>query len=341
MRWELYPRVYEHELARAWLETEGLLGREPNTIEAYGRSLDDYLNFCKRQRLDPEDAGRDHVALYVNDLATRSNPRSAKVLETGAGSGLSNATIQLRLTAVRLFYDRLVEEGLREINPVGRGKYTPGNAFAGKRERGLVRRYRKLPWIPGDDEWRSLLGVFGDESIRDRLMLMLSYDGALRREELVKLDLADVDFPHRQVTVRAETAKNGAGRIVTFSGTTEKLLVAYQRHRRKLSLQAGQMFLSESRRNRGEPLSVGMWNKVIRRAADRASLPRFTTHTPRHLRLTHMARAGLDIHEIAAYAGHRSLASTALYLHLSGAEIAERVARSMKEFERMASEDLE
>ncbi|WP_349345469.1 hypothetical protein [Streptomyces rapamycinicus] len=40
--------------------------------------------------------------------------------------GLANATIQQRLVPVRLFYDFLMEEGLRESNPVARGRYTPG-----------------------------------------------------------------------------------------------------------------------------------------------------------------------------------------------------------------------
>jgi integrase/recombinase XerD len=34
---------------------------------------------------------------------------------------LANVTVQQRLVAVRLFYDYLIEEGLRETNPVGRG----------------------------------------------------------------------------------------------------------------------------------------------------------------------------------------------------------------------------
>ena len=41
------------------------------------------------------------------------------------GSGLANATIQQRLVPVRQFYF-LMEEGMRESNPVGRGRYTPG-----------------------------------------------------------------------------------------------------------------------------------------------------------------------------------------------------------------------
>ncbi|WP_424534162.1 hypothetical protein ACOZ38_28085 [Sphaerisporangium viridialbum] len=48
-----------------------------------------------------------------------------------------NATLQQRLVPVRLFYDYLIEEGLRESNPVGRGRYTPGRKYGGH-QRGLV-----------------------------------------------------------------------------------------------------------------------------------------------------------------------------------------------------------
>lgn len=338
MRWELYPLLSDHERARAWLSMQHNLRLAPNTVEAYARSLEDYLSFCERKDIEPEGVGREQIGLYVGDLASRPNPRSAKVLHIGSGAGLSNATMQLRLTAVRLFYDHLIERGLRKDNPLGRGRYTPGKAFAGKRDRGLVRRYRTLPWIPGDEEWRTILQAAREEPIRNRLMLLLSYDGALRRKELVSLEIGDLDFPYRQLRVRAEAAKNGAARVVGFSATTAKLLVAYQRHRRTLSAEASVLFLSESSRNRAKPLSASMWNKVVRRISNRAGSPHLTPHTLRHLRLTHMARAGLDIHEIAAYAGHKSLQSTSLYLHLSGAEIAEKVGRSMAAFDRMVAE---
>jgi integrase/recombinase XerD len=77
-----------------------------------------------------------------------------------------------------------------------------------------------------------------------------------------------------------------------------------------------------------------MWSKIVAAVAARAGVPQFTPHTLRHLRLTHMARAGLDLHEIATYAGHRSPQTTLLYIHLSGAELAARVARGMSNLDR-------
>ena len=45
--------------------------------------------------------------------------------------------------------------------------------------------------------------------------------------------------------------------------------------------------------------------------------------------LTDLARAGWDIHEIAAFAGHRSLASTLQYLHVRGRELSSKLATTM------------
>jgi integrase len=65
--------------------------------------------------------------------------------------------------------------------------------------------------------------------------------------------------------------------------------------------------------------------------AQRCNLPRFTPHSLRHLCLTDLARANWDIHEIAIFAGHRSVQTTALYIHLSGRDLANKLARGMAE----------
>src|SRR5659263_260688 len=74
-----------------------------------------------------------------------------------------------------------MEEGLRESNPVGRGRYTPGRHGGGYggQQRGLVPRLTKLPWIPTEQQWVRILDVARDEPIRNRVMLALAYDAAL------------------------------------------------------------------------------------------------------------------------------------------------------------------
>ena len=96
-------------------------GAAPRTIDAYARGLAEYLQVCEREGVDPVTANRAHVAVFVRELTSRLSRHGANVVSIDSGSGLSNATIQQRLVPVRLFYDHLIEEGLRESNPVGRG----------------------------------------------------------------------------------------------------------------------------------------------------------------------------------------------------------------------------
>ena len=174
-----------------------------------------------------------------------------------------------------------------------------------------------------------LLEVFGPEPIRNRLMLALAYDSALRREELCSLRTDDVDPAHRTLRVRAETTKTRRERVVPYSASTGVLLGDYLRHRGTLSRARGPLFLSESRRNRAEPLTLWTWSKVVRRVALAADVPRFSTHTTRHLCLTDLARMGWELHAIATFAGHRSTESTLRYIHLSGRDLATKLNRSM------------
>ena len=331
IRWQRYPRIAECDRARAWLLLQANLGLANNSLEAYARAAEDYLAFSVVRDVPIITATKDHIAAYVRDLTSRPNRRGANAVALDSGAGLANATLQQRITAVRLFYDYLIEEGLRSTNPVGRGRYTPGKGFGGARDRGLIPRFTKLPWIPNDEQWQAVLQAARAESFRNRMMLALSYDSALRREELCGLETGDVDPAHRMITIRAATTKTRRGRVVPYSAATGDLLAAYLQRRRDLSRERGPLFLSESRRNSGRPITKWTWSKVMERLSDRSGVAEFTTHTTRHLCLTDLARANWDVQEIAAFAGHRSIQTTLLYIHLSGRELAAKLAKGMAE----------
>jgi len=328
--WERYPLLARMPQARSWLAMQANLGRAPNTVEAYGRALESYLSFVAQLGLDPAAIGREQIALYVRDLTALPTCSSGDKLSTRLlGKPLSNATVQQRLTAVRLFYDFLLQAGSCSVNPVGRGRSVASTGFGGATQRGLVPRYHSLPWIPNDDQWRAVLQAAQQEPLRNRVMLAFAYDAGLRREELCQLGTSDIDPSHRLLRIRAETTKNHHERVVPYSATTEILYLAYLRHRREVSQQRGPLFLSESRRNYARPISIWTWSKVVQGIAERAGVREFTPHTTRHLCLTDLARAGWDIHEIAAFAGHRTIQSTLRYIHLSGRELAAKFERGM------------
>lgn len=164
--WERYPAVANNQQAKTWITIQANLGLASNTLDAYSRALQDYLAFSAHQLIDPTFATREHVAAYVHDLATRPNQRAANVVRLDSRAGLSNATMQQRVTAIRLFYDYLIEEEIRNQNPVGRGKYTPGKSFGGKRDRGLIPHFHKLPWIPNNEQWLAILEAARQEPLR-------------------------------------------------------------------------------------------------------------------------------------------------------------------------------
>ena len=331
IKWERYPRLAGSGSAKAWMTIQINLGLARNTVEAYGRALEDHLTFCERHALVPESIGQADVASYVHDLSERPHPRRPP--KTGEACPdvvlrLANATLQQRLTAIRLYYDYLTEEGTRVDNPVRRGRHIMSKRLGGSRG-GILRRYYKLPWIPTDEQWRAILNAARSEPIRNRVMLAFAYDSALRREELCHLATGDIDPARRLLRIRAETTKNHQERVVPYSEPTGLLLNGYLRHRREISQARGPLFLSESRRNRSLPVSIWTWSKVVAAIAARSDVPELSTHTFRHLCLTDLARTGWELHEIARFAGHRSFQSTLTYIHLSGRDLALKLEAGM------------
>ncbi len=305
IRWMLVPLVAGDSLCRAWLTFQSQRGLSRNTLEAYSRGLEIFLRFLIDRQMSISTVTRAHVGEF---LAT---------MQPDAGA-ISNATVQQRVTVLRLFYSYLVEEGVCTKNPV--------TQVAG---RTLVRRYRRLPWIPSEPDWQAIVAATRQEPIRNRVMFAFAYDAALRREELCGLRTDDIDPSQRVLCVRAENSKGRRDRVVPYSATTGTLLQQYLHHRRTLSRSRGQLFLSESRRNYAAPVSIWSWSKTVLKIARRSGILRFTTHSFRHLCLTDLARADWDIHEIAAFAGHRSVQTTLLYIHLSGRDLARKLAVGM------------
>ena len=305
VRWDRCPLAAADPMCRSWLTFQSNRGLARNTLDAYSQGLEVFLRFLAHQKLSVPAVKRIHIGAYLASLQSHN-------------IYLSNATVQQRLTVLRLFYTYLVEEEVCEKNPTA---YNGGRA--------VVPRHRKLPWVPNEDDWQTILGAAAQEPIRNRVMFTFAYDAGLRREELCSLCTSDIDPSRRTIWVRAENTKGRRDRVVPYSAVSGALLAEYLDHRRTFTQKRGPLFLSESRRNYSAPISIWSWSKIVLRVARRAGVPRFTTHTLRHLCLTDLARAGWDIHEIATFAGHRSVQTTLLYIHLSGRDLARKLAAGM------------
>ncbi len=318
VRWERYPRVSENAHAREWLKFQSTRGLAANTLDAYGRGLDAYLRFLESAGVELQSVVRSTIGAYVQDIAQHPASRSLKT-KPELRTTLSNATLQQHLTVIRLFYDYLVEEKVCARHPLR-------PAIGG---RSLIQRHHRLPWIPSDEQWQSILQACKQEPLRNRVMLAMSYDAALRREEVCSLETTDIDPARRLLRIRPEATKSRRERVVPYSAPTGEIFGQYLRVRRELSRERGPLFLSESCRNLGQPISLWGWSKAVGRIARRCNVLQFTPHTLRHLCLTDLARANWDIHEIATFAGHRSVQTTLLYIHLSGRDLSRKLATGM------------
>ena len=77
----------------------------------------------------------------------------------------------------------------------------------------------------------------------------------------------------------------------------------------------GPLFLSDSHRNPGQPLSKWTVKDIFDRISDALQIPQLTPHKMRHLMLTELKKSGMDLLDVSRYARHRTIASTEIYLH--------------------------
>jgi len=89
IRWDRFPRVESTPEGKQWLEIQRMLGLAPNTVEAYGRGLEDFLGWCERSGAVATSASRADVAGYVGDLRARRRRSAGGGPMSGALPGAS------------------------------------------------------------------------------------------------------------------------------------------------------------------------------------------------------------------------------------------------------------
>lgn len=171
-----------------------------------------------------------------------------------------------------------------------------------------------LPVVLTLDEVRRLFSVI--RNVKHRTLLMTVYATGVRVSELVALRISDIDS--RQMLVHVRRGKGRKGRIVKLSPlllTTLRQYWATSRRRSQTWLFPGYKF--------DMPITVRAVQKMIRQYADRAGLnPDTTVHSLRHSYATHLLDAGTDLRTIQVLLGHRSIQTTARYMHVSSKRIA-------------------
>jgi site-specific recombinase XerD len=247
----------------------------PNTIRPYLYAVEDFARFFGKS---PDKLGQEHLRQYQLHLVNDCR--------------LTVETISGRISAIRFFFVKVLRRPYREIDLV------------------YPKRPERLPVILSEEEVARL--IESASSSYHRVILMTLYGTGLRREELSRLKLTDVDSQRMVIHVRQ--GKGNKDRDVTLSPRLLEVLRGYWRWRKPTVY----LFPSLYRHRSEQPITAKTVWYAVREAARRAGIKKkVSPHILRHSWATHLLERGTDLKTIQVLLGHVDLESTTIYLHLS------------------------
>jgi site-specific recombinase XerD len=300
----------------------------PNTVLA---TVSDLRAFFAVVDKPPVDVVTNDVLAFITE---QRRPRGdGRVIRLADGeSGLSARTIKRRLSTVSGLYSFLVMVGEVAANPVPRGLAT--RRRHGRRGAPLIRTPHTLPKILDPGEVDALMAAL--RRWRDRAMVEAMVLGGLRRCEVLGLRFEDL-HPGEQRVFIAE-GKGGHQRLIPISARFFRSLSHYLDGERPTDAHPEVVFVVMKGPRRGRPLTADGLDEIVRGARRRAGLAHATCHELRHTCLTRLREAGMALEAVQAQAGHRSIESTRICLHLANEWLAgeylaaiERIDRSLFE----------
>jgi integrase/recombinase XerD len=127
--------------------------------------------------------------------------------------------------------------------------------------------------------------------------------------------MEDLRVAERRVFI-AE-GKGGHQRLVPVSARFFAAVAAYLETERPAGSDTERVFVVLKGPRRGKPLSVRGLDEILAGARRRAGLAHASCHELRHTCLTRLREAGMALEAVQAQAGHASIESTRIYLHLA------------------------
>ena len=218
----------------------------------------------------------------------------------------AKTTIARRLASLRSFFRFAQRDGLCESNPA-KPLRNP-------------RPSRKLPHFLSSQELGKLLSAPDATAAagkRDRAILETMYSAGLRISETVGIDEGDLDFDQQLVRVRGKGRRERLAPIGSYAVEALRNWLAV----RKLasSEQDGRespVFLNKF----GNRLTTRSVARMLEKYLKTTGLDaRTSPHSLRHSFATHLLDHGADIRSVQELLGHKSLATTQIYTHVSTA----------------------
>lgn len=285
-----------HNYRRAFQEWAEARGYAAATVATRDRSLARFIGWVDERGVTrPADVTRAVLERYQRHLF---------LARKTDGAPLSLATQQSLLNPLRAFFKWLARENHILTNPAS--------------ELILPRQPRQLPKV--------LLSVQDVESVlnqpdiatawglRDRAILETLYSTGIRRMELTRLTLYDVDLA--QGTVMVRLGKGSKDRLIPVGRRACAWIGRYvEEVRPALAVRSDELtlFLTDY----GEPFEKNRLGDLVHRYLRHAGIPQGSCHAFRHAMATHMLENGADIRFIQAMLGHSELSTTQIYTQVS------------------------
>jgi len=263
-------------LRKAMLEELQRRNYAQSTAEAYIRALKEFAAYYHRP---PDQLGPKEISQFQLHLL-----RDRK---------LSIPSVKQRVAALRFFFNRTLKR-----------RYPPT-------EFSYPKAPQRLPVILSQDEVKAMIDAA--TSLLHRTLLMTLYSTGMRRAEVTRLKVHDIDS--KRMVIHIKQGKGGKDRVVPLSPKLLETLREYW-HWKKPRVY---LFPGEPKRDsKGEHLTPKAVYHACKGAARRAGIQKNVgPHTLRHSFATHMLESGADLRTIQVLLGHTHIRDTTIYLHLS------------------------
>jgi integrase/recombinase XerC len=272
----------------------------PHTLRNYSADVTAFLDYL--QRISPS-----YELKYVDRATVRSYLTQLHVARK------SKATMQRKLSALKSFFRYLTREGHLEQNVLAAVR----GPKCEQRLPGFLDTDEVVRLVEAPDR-SNLLGL------RDRAILELLYSTGIRVSELVGLNIEDVDVIGEVAKVRGKGKKQ---RIAPMGRQAAVALSDYLNSpdRRKGNAPRDAVFLNRSGGRLTTRSVARLIGKYVRQTALKTGV---SPHTLRHTFATHLLNAGADLRSIQELLGHKSLATTVIYTHVSTEKMQEVYTKS-------------
>lgn len=262
-----------------------LTASSPNTVDAYRSDVTLFAQWVNRLNIsEPTEVSRDAVRQYVSFLTTMK---------------LAKRSITRKIASLRRYFGWQVRNGIVSSDPTS-GVHTPSDS--GRLPKVLTSEQLGALLVSTDSDapqWRTS---------RDTAVVELLYGSGLRVSELCNMDVNSVNVKARAILVMGKGARE---RRVPMGEPSIDAVKIWMKFRRELMVDAGEpaLFLN----SRGRRLTP----RDVRRVIDARSVAPTHPHALRHTFATHLLDNGADLRAVQELLGHRDVATTQRYTHVS------------------------